>query len=147
MRVGRGGHEDGVAGGSLKGGGNKVAVLFADRREACGDQEWQYHLNQVICQWDLFRSSSLPAWEPSGPRERPMADEVRERLPRSNPRRPGEPDEDRESDDLAGLDERVVEERLKPEVHVEGRRSERPAVRRIQDDGRLVPDPIQQQMG
>src|SRR5438552_18898739 len=80
MRVGRGGHEDGVVGGSLKGGGNKVAVLFADRREACGDQEWQFHLNQVICQWDLFRSLSLPAWDPSGPRERPMADEVRERF-------------------------------------------------------------------
>src|SRR3989442_14490497 len=76
-----------------------------------------------------------------------MADEVRERLPRPNPRRPREPDEDRETDNLASLDERVVEERLNPEVHVEGCGGERPAVSPVEDDSGLVPDPIQQQMG
>src|SRR2546428_13328146 len=94
-----------------------------------------------------IRSLPYLAWGPSGPRERPMADEVPQRLPRSDPRRPDEPDEDRESDDLAGLDERVVEERLNPEVHIEGRGGERPAVSRVQDDGRLVSDPVQEQMG
>src|SRR5207245_6467791 len=112
-----------------------------------GDQQWRFHANPVSCRCDQFRSSPWLARGPSGPRKRPMADEVRQRLPRSDSRRPDEPDEDRESDDLAGLDERVVEERLNPEVHIEGRGWERPAVSRIQDDGRLVPDPVQQQMG
>src|SRR2546425_6782286 len=76
-----------------------------------------------------------------------MADEVRERLPRPDPRRPREPDEDRESDDLASLDERVVEERLNPEVHVEGCGGGSPAGNRGEDDSGLGPDPIQQQMG
>src|SRR2546425_5960058 len=105
----------------------RLLKRFADRREVRGGQEWQFHANPVLCRCDPFRSLSRPAWGPSSGRERPMADEVRERLPRPDPRRPGEPDEDRESDDLAGLDERVVEERLKPEVHVEGCGGERPA--------------------
>src|SRR3989442_1879809 len=76
-----------------------------------------------------------------------MADEVRERLPRPDPRRPREPDEDRESDDLASLDERVVEERLNPEVHVEGCGGERPTLSRVEGASGLGPDPDQQQKG
>src|SRR3989442_4687223 len=76
-----------------------------------------------------------------------MADEVRERLPRPNPRRPREPDEDRETDNLASLDERVVEERLNPEVHVEGCGGGRPTLNRGEGDSGLGSDPIQQQMG
>src|SRR2546427_11694979 len=94
-----------------------------------------------------IRSLPYLAWGPSGPRERPMADEVPQRLPRSDPRRPDEPDEDRESDDLAGLDERGVEERLDPEVPGEGRPGERPAGSRGQNHGRVVPKPGPKQMG
>src|SRR5256712_10483673 len=125
----------------------RLLKRFGDRRGAHGDQQWRFHATSVSCRCDQFRSLPYLAWGPSGPRGRPMAAEAPQRLPRSDPRRPREPDEDRESDDLAGLDERVVEERLNPEVHIEGRGWERSAVSRIQDDGRVVPDPGQEQKG
>src|SRR2546427_4877798 len=112
-----------------------------------GDQQWRFHANSVSCRCAQFRSSPYLTRGPSRPRERPMADEVPQRLPRSDPRRPGEPDEDRESDNLAGLDERVVEERLNPEVHVEGRGGGRPALKRGQNDGHRGPDAVEKQRG
>src|SRR5437867_728784 len=76
----------------------------------------------------------------------PVADELPECPPGSDPVGPREPDQDDEPNDLADLDIRVVEQRLEPPVHVEGGHRERPSVRRIPDDGRLIPNQVEQKV-
>src|SRR6266568_5621514 len=79
--------------------------------------------------------------------ERPMAQERAERRPGSDSVGPRERDEDREPEELAGLDVRVVQERLEPDVRAEGRRREGPAERRIPEHAREIPDLVEEQVG
>src|SRR5207245_6085563 len=54
----------------------RLLKRIGDRRGAHGDQQWRFHANSVSCRCDQFRSSPWLAPVPSGPRARPMADEV-----------------------------------------------------------------------
>src|SRR5438105_15793835 len=59
---------------------------------------------------------------------------------------PYEEDEDRGADDLARLDEWVVEERRNPVFRVLGRRVKTPAVGRIEDDPRHLPYSVHEEV-
>src|SRR5438132_3646767 len=75
-----------------------------------------------------------------------MAYELSQGSPGSQVLPPYEEDEDRGADDLAGLDEWVVEERRNPVCRVLGRRVKAPAVGRIEDDPRHLPDPVHEEV-
>src|SRR5437016_11781648 len=75
-----------------------------------------------------------------------MAYELSQGSPGSQVLPPYEEDEDRGADDLARLDEWVVEERRNPVFRVLGRRAKTPAVGRIDDDPRHLPDSIDQKV-
>ena len=76
-----------------------------------------------------------------------MPYEFPERRPRSESFPPREDEEDQRAHDLARLHERIMEERLDPAFRVEGRRMEAPAVGRVQDDPRHLPDSIHEEVG
>src|SRR5437773_4832226 len=76
----------------------------------------------------------------------PMAYELSQGSPGSQALTPREQDEDCDADDLARLHEWVVEERRNPVFRVLGRRVETPAVGRIEDDPRHLPDSIHQEV-
>src|SRR6266568_595689 len=78
--------------------------------------------------------------------ERPMAQERAERRPGSDSVGPRERDEDREPEDFPDLDVRVGQERLEPHVRAEGGGGEGPAVRRIPEHLREVPDLVEEQV-
>src|SRR5438552_4982903 len=75
-----------------------------------------------------------------------MAYELSQGSPGSQVLPPYEEDEDRGADDLARLDEWVVEERRNPVFRVLGRRVKTPAVGWIKDDPRHLPDSIDQEV-
>src|SRR5437773_9790436 len=75
-----------------------------------------------------------------------MAYELSQGSPGSQVLPPYEEDENRDADDLARLDEWVVEERRNPEIRVVGRRVKTPAVGRIEDDPGHLPDSIHQEV-
>src|SRR5438309_7321196 len=79
-------------------------------------------------------------------RESPMPYEFPEGGPRSESLPPREDDEDQRAHNLARLHERIMEERLDPAFRVEGRRMEAPAVGRVQDDPRHLPDSIHEEV-
>src|SRR5256885_6385710 len=76
-----------------------------------------------------------------------MAEECTERRPRPESLPPREDEEDQRAHNLAGLHERIMEERVDPAFRVEGRRMEAPTVGRVQDDPRHLPDSIHEEMG
>src|SRR5438876_7321674 len=79
--------------------------------------------------------------------ESPMPYEFPEGRPRSESFPPREDEEDQRAHDLARLHERIMEERLDPAFRVEGRGMEAPAVGRIEDDPRHLPDSIHEEVG
>src|SRR5205807_1521333 len=79
-------------------------------------------------------------------RESPMPYEFPEGGPRSESLPPREDDEDQRAHNLARLHERIMEERLDPAFRVEGRRMEAPAVGRVQDDPRHLPNSIHKEV-
>ena len=76
-----------------------------------------------------------------------MPYEFPERRPRSESFPPREDEEDQRAHDLARLHERIMEEGLDPAFRVEGRRMEAPAVGRVEDDPRHLPDSVHEEVG
>src|SRR5438552_12306092 len=77
----------------------------------------------------------------------PMVQERAEGRPRSESIPPRQDEEDQRAHDLARLHERIMTERLAPAFRVEGRRMEAPAVGRVEDDPRHLPDSIHEEVG
>src|SRR6266545_1964451 len=76
-----------------------------------------------------------------------MAQERAECRPGSDSVSPREGEEDREAEELAELDVRVVQERFEPHVRAEGHGRERPTVRGIPEDAWEVPDLVEEEVG
>src|ERR1700704_5483645 len=76
-----------------------------------------------------------------------MESEVPKGLPGSEAVAPHEEDKDRGPDDLAGLDQGIVQQRVDPAFRVEGDRVEGPTEGRIQHDPRALPESVDEVMG